>query len=121
MLKQDDSQQSAELRQAFLRHLPKRLDTLTRRGLRQAREGWDINSLSLIFREVQTLAGASGRYGLLDLAEKLFSIESALADSLEQVSKVYGRSRERIRQLEIRALAKLRQTADTDTLHEYLS
>lgn len=85
MLKQDDSQQSAELRQAFLRHLPKRLDTLTRRGLRQARDGWDINSLSLIFREVQTLAGASGRYGLLDLAEKLFAIESALADSLEQV------------------------------------
>lgn len=86
MLKQDDSQQSAELRQAFLRHLPKRLDTLTRRGLRQARDGWDINSLSLIFREVQTLAGASGRYGLLDLAEKLFAIESALASSLEQVS-----------------------------------
>jgi RNA polymerase primary sigma factor len=43
------------------------------------------------------------------------------AHSLEQVSKVYGRSRERIRQLEIRALAKLRQTADTDSLHEYLS
>ncbi|WP_386069696.1 EAL domain-containing protein [Tahibacter sp. UC22_41] len=84
MHKQDDSQQSAELRQAFLRHLPKRLDTLTRRGLRQARDGWDINSLSLIFREVQTLAGASGRYGLLDLAEKLFAIESALADSIEQ-------------------------------------
>ncbi|MBL8300353.1 MAG: EAL domain-containing protein [Rhodanobacteraceae bacterium] len=86
MLKQDDSQQCAELRQAFLRHLPKRLDTLTRRGLRQARDGWDINSLSLIFREVQTLAGASGRYGLLDLAEKLFAIESALADSLDRIS-----------------------------------
>ncbi|TDR42500.1 diguanylate cyclase (GGDEF)-like protein [Tahibacter aquaticus] len=85
MHKQDDSQQNAELRQAFLRHLPKRLDTLTRRGLRQARDGWDINSLSLIFREVQTLAGASGRYGLLDLAEKLFAIESALSDCLEQV------------------------------------
>lgn len=86
MHKQDDSQQSAELRQAFLRHLPKRLDTLTRRGLRQARDGWDINSLSLIFREVQTLAGASGRYGMLDLAQQLFAIESVLADSLETVS-----------------------------------
>lgn len=85
MHKQDDSQQSAELRQAFLRHLPKRLDTLSRRGLLQARDGWDINSLSLIFREVQTLAGACGRYGLLDLAEKLFAIESALASDLEQI------------------------------------
>ncbi|UXI68099.1 EAL domain-containing protein [Tahibacter amnicola] len=85
MHKQDDSQQSAELRQAFLRHLPKRLDTLTRRGLRQAREGWDINTLSLIFREVQTLAGACGRYGLLDLGEKLFAIETALTDYVDQV------------------------------------
>ncbi|HJU41024.1 MAG TPA: Hpt domain-containing protein, partial [Tahibacter sp.] len=86
MHKQDDSQQNAELRQAFLRHLPKRLDTLTRRGLRQARDGWDINTLSLIFREVQTLAGASGRYGLLDLAEKLYAIETALAEKVEQVA-----------------------------------
>ncbi|MDC8013487.1 GGDEF/EAL domain-containing response regulator [Tahibacter soli] len=86
MHKQDDSQQNAELRQAFLRHLPKRLDTLTRRGLRQARDGWDINTLSLIFREVQTLAGASGRYGLLDLAEKLYAIETALAERVEAVA-----------------------------------
>ena len=33
MQKQDDTQQAAELRQAFLRHLPKRLDTLRKRGL----------------------------------------------------------------------------------------
>ncbi|MEO8671400.1 MAG: EAL domain-containing protein [Tahibacter sp.] len=86
MSSKDDSQQNAELRQAFLRHLPKRLDTLVRRGLRQTREGWDINSLSLIFREVQTLAGAAGRYGLLDLGEKLFALETTFSGYVETVS-----------------------------------
>jgi RNA polymerase primary sigma factor len=43
------------------------------------------------------------------------------AHSLEQVSKVYGRSRERVRQLEIRALTRLRQTIDVEVLHEHLS
>jgi diguanylate cyclase (GGDEF)-like protein len=113
MHKQDDSQQSAELRQAFLRHLPKRLDTLTRRGLRQARDGWDINSLSLIFREVQTLAGAGGRYGLLDLAEKLFAIESALADCLDQISLPDAQVSAHVAELfaQVRDIASAREAA----------
>ena len=86
MHKLDDSQQNAELRQAFLRHLPRRLDTLIRRGHRLGREGWDINALSLLFREVQTLAGACGRYGLLDLGERLFALENFLIDFVERVA-----------------------------------
>ena len=86
MQKQDDTQQAAELRQAFLRHLPKRLDTLRKRGLRLCTQGWDINALSLLFREIQTLAGACGRYGLLDIGEHLFSLESFLAQFVEQVA-----------------------------------
>jgi diguanylate cyclase (GGDEF)-like protein len=82
---QDESQQSAELRQAFLRHLPKRLDGVRRRGRRLCQSGWDINALTLLFDEVQTLAGACGRYGLLDLGEKLFALERTLAPHIEQV------------------------------------
>ena len=85
MHRQDDSQQNAELRQAFLRHLPRRLDTLLRRGQRLASEGWDINALNLLFRELQTLAGACGRYGLLDLGERLFALETFLAEFVERV------------------------------------
>jgi diguanylate cyclase (GGDEF)-like protein len=84
--KQDETQQAAELRQAFLRHLPKRLDTLRKRGLRLCTQGWDINALSVLFREIQTLAGACGRYGLLDVGEHLFSLESVLAPFVEQVA-----------------------------------
>jgi diguanylate cyclase (GGDEF)-like protein len=83
---QDDTQQAAELRLAFLRHLPKRLDTLRKRGQRLCTQGWDINALSILFREVQTLAGACGRYALLDLGERLFALEGFLAPFVERVA-----------------------------------
>ena len=84
--KQDDTQQAAELRLAFLRHLPKRLETLRKRGQRLCAQGWDINALSILFREIQTLAGACGRYGLLDSGEYLFALESFLAPFVERVA-----------------------------------
>jgi len=85
MQQQDDTQQAAELRLAFLRHLPKRLEMLRKRGQRLCDQGWDINALTLLFREVQPLAGACGRYGLLDIGEHLFSIERFLAPFVAQV------------------------------------
>ncbi len=86
MQKQDDTQQAAELRLAFLRHLPKRLETLRKRGQRLCTQGWDINALSILFREVQTLAGACGRYALLDIGEHLFALEGFLAPFVERVA-----------------------------------
>ncbi|HET8941542.1 MAG TPA: EAL domain-containing protein [Rudaea sp.] len=86
MPKQDDTQQAAELRSAFMRHLPKRLETLRKRGQRLCTQGWDINALSMLLRELQTLAGACGRYGLLDIGERLFALESFLAPFVEQVA-----------------------------------
>ena len=74
------------LRRAFLRHLPKRLETLRKRGYRLCTQGWDVNALSLLFREIQTLAGTCGRYGLLDLSEHLFSLESLLTPFVEEVA-----------------------------------
>jgi diguanylate cyclase (GGDEF)-like protein len=58
---------------------------LRKRGQRLCDQGWDINALTLLFREVQPLAGACGRYGLLDIGEHLFSIERFLAPFVEQV------------------------------------
>ena len=46
-------------------------------------------------------------------------LADGVAHSLEQVGQVLGRSRERIRQLEIRALATLRLNPDLDLLHDY--
>ena len=83
---QDDTQQAAELRLAFVRHLPKRLETLRKRGLRLCTQGWDINALSILFRELQTLAGACGRYGLLDVGERLFAMEGFLTPFVQNVA-----------------------------------
>lgn len=70
--------QSAELRDAFLHYLPQRLKTLLRRARAQSRAGWDINVLHLVHDEVANLAGACGRYGRLELGERLLALESAL-------------------------------------------
>ena len=86
MQKQEDTQQAAELRLAFLRHLPKRLETLRKRGQRLSTQGWDINALTNLFRELQTLAGTCGRYGLLDVGERLFALERFIAPFAERVA-----------------------------------
>jgi PleD family two-component response regulator/EAL domain-containing protein (putative c-di-GMP-specific phosphodiesterase class I) len=73
-----ETQHAAELRQAFLRHLPKRIDVLRRRGRRLCAEGWDINALSMLYHDAQSLAGASGKYGVLDVSEPLYALELML-------------------------------------------
>jgi len=86
MLRAEETPQNAEHKQAFLKFLPKRLDTLVKRGRRLLLGGWDINALNVLFQEVQTLAGAAGRYGLVDVSELLFAIEVNLAPFIESVS-----------------------------------
>ena len=82
-LAQDDSQQRAELRIAFIKHLPKRLQQLARRGHRYCTEGWDINGLSVLHDDVQRLAGVAGRYGELEVSQTLHSLEGLLGLSLK--------------------------------------
>lgn len=80
----DDSQQRAELRIAFLRHLPKRLQQVCRRGRRYCEHGWDINGLSVLHDDVQRMAGVAGRYGAVDVSQQLLAVESILGRFLEQ-------------------------------------
>lgn len=86
MIKAEDSQQAAELRQAFVRHLPKRVSVVQRRLRRLAQDGWDINALTLIFEEVQALAGTSGRYGVLKASDALYALELALSGYVERMA-----------------------------------
>lgn len=82
----DDSQQRAELRLAFLKHLPNRLEHLARRGRHFCRVGWDINGLALLFEDVERLAGAAGTHGALDASQQLHAIESVLGGFLDSES-----------------------------------
>jgi diguanylate cyclase (GGDEF)-like protein len=79
---QDDHQQRAELRSAFLKHLPKRVGHLVRRGRRLCEAGADINELSLLHQDVEQLAGTAGRYGALEVSEQLLALEGVLASCL---------------------------------------
>lgn len=85
MLPKDDTQQNAELRQAFLRNLPKRVEGLQKRGQRLCKSIWDVNTVTLLFQDIQGLAGAAGRYGAVDVSEKLFAIESLLEPFVRQL------------------------------------
>lgn len=86
-LRADDSQASAELRQAFANHLPRRIELVQKRVSRLIKGAFDINSLTILAQEVQNLAGASGRYGLVGPSERLFALEQrldvALAEAVE--------------------------------------
>jgi len=85
VLPRDDTQQSAELRQAFLKHLPRRVETVRKRGHRVCRGVWDVNTVTLLFQDVQGLAGAAGRYGLVEASERLFQIEQLLSPFIQQL------------------------------------
>lgn len=85
MLPKDESQQNAELRQAFLKHLPRRLEAVRKRGHRVCRGVWDVNTVTLLYQDVQGLAGAAGRYGLVDASEALFQIEQLLEPLIREL------------------------------------
>ena len=55
------SSQHDEYRLAFLRHLPKRIETLEKRIQRFRQEGWDASGLSLLNDDVQQIGRASCR------------------------------------------------------------
>lgn len=71
-----------ELQAAFRHHLPQRLRTLLRRARAQCRSGWDCNVLRSLHDEIMQLAGACGRYGMLETGERLLALESALAPAI---------------------------------------
>lgn len=98
-LPRDESQQTAELRQAFLRHLPRRVETLRKKLLRLTRGAWDINALTLLISEVGALAGASGRYGMVGTSESLHRLELTLTPLKQSMALPDAAARSRIEQL----------------------
>ena len=81
MIKTSSSQHD-EYRLAFLRHLPKRIEAVERRIQRYRQDGWDTSGLSLLNDDVQRLAGASGRYDLVEPSQHLLALENMLGEFL---------------------------------------
>jgi diguanylate cyclase (GGDEF)-like protein len=85
MIKSTSSQQD-EYRLAFLRHLPKRIESVEHRIQRYQRDGWDSEGMILLNDDVQRLAGASGRYDLIEPSQHLLSLEQMLGDHIAKKS-----------------------------------
>ena len=84
----DDSQANAELRQAFANHLPRRIELVQKRVHRLIKGAFDINNLTVLIQEVQVLAGASGRYGLMGPSERLYALEIKLEAALANAAEL---------------------------------
>jgi PleD family two-component response regulator/EAL domain-containing protein (putative c-di-GMP-specific phosphodiesterase class I) len=80
------SAQQDEYRQAFLRHLPKRIEAVEQRIQRFRRDGWEANGMALLNDDVQRLAGASGRYDLIEPSQHLLTLEQMLGDHIARKS-----------------------------------
>jgi diguanylate cyclase (GGDEF)-like protein len=76
------SAQQDEYRQAFLRHLPKRIEAVEQRIQRFRRDGWEAGEMGLLNDDVQRLAGASGRYDLIEPSQHLLTLEQMLGEHL---------------------------------------
>ena len=73
----------------------------------------------LLKEQVQSILGT-----LSEREQKIlkmrFGLESGKSHTLEEVGQEFAVTRERIRQIEAKALAKLRKHKDAKKLHEYL-
>ena len=82
MTTKSNSSQQDEYRQAFLRHLPKRIEAVEQRINRYRREGWEAGGMALLNDDVQRLAGASGRYDLIEPSQHLLTLEQMLGEHM---------------------------------------
>ncbi|KFN42409.1 EAL domain-containing response regulator [Arenimonas oryziterrae] len=78
----DDESQLAELRLAFQRHLPRRVEVIARRLQRFLQSGWDINGLALIHADARRLGDVSARHGFAEAGEHLVGLADLLDETL---------------------------------------
>ncbi len=69
-------EQTRELKQVFLKHLPERIAAVEDNWRQLRQEGWEWSRLERLFQRLQDLAGSAGRYGLIQVSESAFSLET---------------------------------------------
>jgi EAL domain-containing protein (putative c-di-GMP-specific phosphodiesterase class I)/DNA-binding response OmpR family regulator len=79
-----DESRLAEHRHAFLRLLPRRVETIGRRLHRFLQDGWDINGLALMHDDARFLGEACGRHGLEDASRHFGQMQALLGETLVQ-------------------------------------
>lgn len=76
--------QTGEFRQAFQLHLPERIRAIEENWHGLLYGAWDRYKLGVVFKRVQELAGAAGKFGLVKVSEGAFSLELILQQLLDE-------------------------------------
>ena len=93
----DQNNQNAEMKEAFIEHLPDRITNLEKSWEELCRKGWNRKQFQQLFTRIQELAGSCGKFGLIDLNESVFALETYLSSfvdsdiSLDEQHKARGR------------------------------
>jgi len=86
----------------------------------QAVDAVNAVSLTLLHDQLQSVLAT-----LPERESRILQLRFGLADghprTLDQISRLYGVTRERIRQIEVQMIAKLRHTSRSEVLRDYLT
>ncbi len=107
------SSQQDEYRQAFLRHLPKRIEAVKQRIERYQRDGWESASLTLLDDDIERLAETSSRYDLIEPAKHLRALGEILGTYVARKSLPDPQQGDRMLALLAVAIASLVARADS--------
>jgi DNA-binding response OmpR family regulator len=76
------SDEQDEYREAFLRHLPKRIETIAQRIIFYRRDGWEASGLALLADDVRRLIDACARYDQSEPREYLRTLGQMLGEHM---------------------------------------
>ncbi|GJM10551.1 MAG: hypothetical protein DHS20C11_28270 [Lysobacteraceae bacterium] len=69
--------------QAFASKLRAEISAVQKRCLRLCTKGWDLNTVSIVYQQVQELVAESADHGAIDASDLLFSLEVYLSSFIE--------------------------------------
>ncbi len=81
----DQIDTTRELRDAFIQHLPDRITKIHQHWKGLSEGGWNSEKLQQLFSRIQDLSDACGRFGLIELSEKVFALETYLSSFVDSV------------------------------------
>ncbi len=78
-----NAEQGSDLKTAFLRHLPERIGGIEDNWNALVTESWDPTKLARLFLRIQDLAGQTGKHGLIQVSQAVYSLEQYFRDLLQ--------------------------------------
>ncbi|MET0103267.1 MAG: response regulator [Sedimenticola sp.] len=95
----DQIKQSDELKEAFIEHLPERISSIEKTWNELSEQGWNQDLFQQFFMRVQNMAGSCGKFGLIELNESIFALETFLSSFVGSSASLSDEHKQRGREL----------------------